>query len=455
MIERPLCFVLMPFGTKHDPTGGPDIDFDRIYDDAIRLGIEAAGLEPLRADEDLIGGIIHRAMLERLLRCDFAVADLTTANANVFYKLGVRHAARKATTLAIFASHQKPPFDVNYLRALPYDLGEGNRFGSREAELLRSVLARRLTELRSVAREDAVTDSPIFQLLEEYKAPDIAWLKTDIFRDRSRYSAELKRELADARYRRDSDALVHIQEKLGPLNDVEVGVLVDLFLSYRDVAAWDRMIQLYEQLPASLRRTVMVRQQYALALNRNRQRDEAIEILEAIIREQGPSSETNGLIGRVYKDLWVEASKAGDERQAAGYLNRAITAYVRGFEADWRDAYPGINAVTLLELKGDDASLKLKSDLLPVVRFAVTQRLKSTKPDYWDHATMLELAVLDDDEASAWQHLSAALVAVRELWEPLSTGNNLTLIRDARGKRGIENLWLDQIIEQLEKPRMV
>jgi len=152
MIERPLCFVLMPFGTKHDPTGGPDIDFDRIYDDAIRLGIEAAGLEPLRADEDLIGGIIHRAMLERLLRCDFAVADLTTANANVFYKLGVRHAARKATTLAIFASHQKPPFDVNYLRALPYDLGEGNRFGSREAELLRSVLATRLTELRSVAR---------------------------------------------------------------------------------------------------------------------------------------------------------------------------------------------------------------------------------------------------------------------------------------------------------------
>ena len=26
----PLCFVLMPFGSKHDPAGGPDIDFDRV-----------------------------------------------------------------------------------------------------------------------------------------------------------------------------------------------------------------------------------------------------------------------------------------------------------------------------------------------------------------------------------------------------------------------------------------
>ena len=31
MIACPLCFVLMPFGTKKDPSGGPDSDFDRIY----------------------------------------------------------------------------------------------------------------------------------------------------------------------------------------------------------------------------------------------------------------------------------------------------------------------------------------------------------------------------------------------------------------------------------------
>ncbi|HEV2764226.1 MAG TPA: hypothetical protein VGV38_14680, partial [Pyrinomonadaceae bacterium] len=120
MSDRPLCFVLMPFGRKKDPSGGPDINFDRIYEDAVRPAIEDAGMEPIRADEERTGGIIHRAMFERLLLCDFAVADLTTANANVFYELGVRHAARPATTLAIFAGQQFLPFDVNYLRALPY-----------------------------------------------------------------------------------------------------------------------------------------------------------------------------------------------------------------------------------------------------------------------------------------------------------------------------------------------
>ncbi|HEY6187200.1 MAG TPA: TRAFs-binding domain-containing protein, partial [Pyrinomonadaceae bacterium] len=289
MADLPLCFVLMPFGMKKDPSGGPDIDFDRIYQDAIHPGIEAAGMEPVRADEERTGGIIHRAMFERLLLCDFAVADLTTANANVFYELGVRHTARPATTLTIFASHQMPPFDVNYLHALPYRLGEGNTFGAGEAELLRNALSTRLNQLRSVALRDEIADSPIFQLLgaDGYKAPDIARLKTDVFRDRMRYSVETKRALADARESRSKDALVKIEEGFKALDAVEMGVLVDLFLSYRAVQAWDRMIELYERLPASLQRSVMLREQLAFALNRSKRRREAIEILEKIASEQG------------------------------------------------------------------------------------------------------------------------------------------------------------------------
>jgi len=111
--EKPLCFVLMPFGAKKDPAGGPDIDFDAIYEKAIQPAVESAGMECIRADEERTGGIIHKPMFERLLLCDFAVADLTTANPNVFYELGIRHAARPATTLAIFAKNTRLPFDVN------------------------------------------------------------------------------------------------------------------------------------------------------------------------------------------------------------------------------------------------------------------------------------------------------------------------------------------------------
>ncbi len=449
MNNPPLCFVLMPFGTKKDPGGGPDIDFDAIFEQGIRPGIEAAGMEPVRADEERTGGIIHKAMFERLLLCDFAVADLTTANPNVFYELGVRHAVRPATTLALFAAQQKLPFDVSFLRALPYELSDGNRFESEAASRLRTALTRRLEELREMARTEGVTDSPLFQLLTEYKAPDIARLKTDTFREQVRYAAGVKRALAEARSRANAEAVAGIEEELGSLDAVEAGVLVDLFLSYRAVLQWQRMADLYERLPITLRRSVLVREQLAFALNRLGERERALGVLEEVVSEQGPSSETCGLLGRVYKDLWVQAKSAGNTALANGYLDRAIGAYARGFEADWRDAYPGINAVTLMEIKGDGESLRRKAELLPVVRFAVTQRLRSARPDYWDHATLLELAVLAGDGAAASQPLSDALAAVREPWEPATTANNLELIRQARGERGTVEAWLDGILGAL------
>ena len=448
--QRPLCFVLMPFGTKKDPGGGPDIDFDRIYEAAIRPAIEAAGMEPLRADEERTGGIIHRAMFERLLLCDYAVADLTGANANVFYELGIRHATRPATTLAIFGNQHKPPFDVNYLRSLPYDLGEMNRFGTAEAARLQTQLAQRLGERRVVAIEDAATDSPLFQLLTDFKPPDIARLKTDVFRDQVRYAARTKSELATARSSRDLPALKAIESSLGPLDGVEAGVLVDLFLSYRALQSWDQMIALHDRLPAVLRRAILVREQLAFALNRSGRWEEALRILEEVAREQGPSSETQGLIGRIYKDRWVGARAAGDNPRASGFLSRAIDAYVKGFEADWRDAYPGINAVTLLDIQGTEPALTRKEELLPVVRYAVKRRIQGSRPDYWDYATQLELAVLANDEAATSEALSWATSAIREAWEPLTTANNLRLIQEARKERGVAESWLEQVIAALD-----
>jgi hypothetical protein len=211
------------------------------------------------------------------------------------------------------------------------------------------------------------------------------------------------------------------------------------------------MIDLYQRLPAVLQRSILVREQFGFALNRAGNRNQALHVLEGVINEQGPSSETCGLIGRVYKDQWVEQTREGNEFAAKGFLDKAIKAYVAGFEADWRDAYPGINAVTLLDIRGDDASLQQKSEVLPVVRFAVIQRIRFSTPDYWDYATLLELAVLDNDSATAQQHLGSALSSIRETWEPSTTANNLRLIRDARGSRNMTEDWLDEIIAALER----
>jgi hypothetical protein len=110
-MARPLCFILMPFGKKPNSTGSI-IDFDAVYRDLIGPAISEADLDPLRADEEMTGGIIHKPMFERLILCEYAVADLTTANANVFYELGIRHAIRPWSTVLIFAEGGRLPFDV-------------------------------------------------------------------------------------------------------------------------------------------------------------------------------------------------------------------------------------------------------------------------------------------------------------------------------------------------------
>jgi tetratricopeptide (TPR) repeat protein len=195
---------------------------------------------------------------------------------------------------------------------------------------------------------------------------------------------------------------------------------------------------------------VMVQEQLALALNRLGRRDEAERVLNELLESRGPSSETYGILGRVYKDRWEEALKRGERAAARGLLEKAIGAYLKGFETDWRDAYPGVNAVTLMELKEPPDPRREK--LVTIVAYAVERRVAAGKPDYWDYATQLELAVLGRDEQAAFDALGNALASVREKWEPETTLRNLRLIREAREGRGETTTdWIKEIENELEK----
>lgn len=434
---RPLCFILMPFGRK--PAGdGRVVDFDNVYEQLIHPAVETAGLEPLRADEETAGGVIHKAMFERLILCEYAVADLTTANANVFYELGLRHAVRPHATQLIFAEGWgQLPFDVALLRAFPYRLGADGRPADVGGDS--AALSAKLS-----AAHGSMTDSPVFQMVEGF--PDIQRLKTDVFRDRVRYASDIKVSLAKAR--RNGPAAVHeVETGLGDIVHADSGVIVDLFLSYRAVSDWDAMLSLSERMSPVLATTVMVREQRALALNRADRGEEAETELLRLIAERGASSETCGILGRVYKDRWQTALDRGEAALARGLLEKAISAYLRGFETDWRDAYPGINAVTLMELI--DPPDPRQAALLPVVRYAVERRIASGAADYWDYASRLELGVLARDEAGAEVALGDALAHLREGWEAATTARNLRLIADSRSRRDEATAWLPAIIAAL------
>jgi tetratricopeptide (TPR) repeat protein len=445
-----LCFVDMPFGQKPDLKSGVVVDFDQIYNEAIKPAIKECGLEPLRGDEERTGGIIHGAMFARLLLAEFVVADLTLANANVFYELGIRHAARPFTTVPIFANVSALPFDVALVRAVGYQLKKG-KLTKAAAQKLKSELAGRLQEAINGV---ATNDSPLFQLIPKFPGIDLPEEVTESFKDRIKEAEEFREMLSSARaqpLREEREGLLKIRGDLGDLKTVQRSLLIQLMTSFRDAEAFEELIELYNNFPGPLKDYVIAKQQFALALNRRNQsddREKALRILDELLKNRGPDSETLGIKGRIHKDTYKEAAQAG-RITATAALDDAIDAYTKGFEADPRDYYPGVNAINLLIQKGDTEALKDVERLLPLVSFAVARRGGASSADYWDLATVLELACIGEDWATANRVIPKAVLAATDSFKTATTLDNLRLLKQARERAGREVTELDGILNEL------
>lgn len=107
------CFVMMPFGGW----------FDRYYQEVYVPAIKAAGLEPVRADALFTTGSVVEQIWEQVQKSTVLLADLSNKNANVFYELGLAHAATKPVVLTA-RDIDDVPFDLRHLRVITYDVNE-------------------------------------------------------------------------------------------------------------------------------------------------------------------------------------------------------------------------------------------------------------------------------------------------------------------------------------------
>lgn len=427
----------MPYHAVQDDEG-EQIDFRAVYDQLIAPSITEAGMEPLRADEDPESrGIFQKSMFERLVVCEFAVADLSTGNANVYYELGVRHALRPYSTVLLFREDYRLPLDVAHGSAERYRLDPDGK--PVDVEETRARLVSRLRAAR-----EARVDSPVHQLVTGLPVVEVDHERIDSFRVHADREEQLRRALEQAG-RQGVEQIRRVETALGRTEDLDVRTAIDLLLTYRSRSGWSDMVRLVRGLAKPVARVELIQQAYVWALNRCGEDGEAERLADDLVRQR-PSSETYGLLGRIYKDRWV---RAVSPVRRAGFLGKAINNYVKGFEADWRDPYPGINAVTLLSLSSPpDPRL---AELLPVVSYASAQRLsrKDRDPHYWDHATDLALAVLASDQQKAHAALECALAVVRDPLEPETTARDLSFVSDAMRARGENATWVDEIVEEL------
>jgi hypothetical protein len=436
---KPLVFVAMPFGKKRDLLHRFSIDFDEIYERGIKPAVARFDVECIRADEERSGGIIHLAMFERLLLAEVAIVDATLSNPNVYYELGVRHAARPRATIIVGSGEGPLPFDIAMIRAIPYALTDG-RLEETDAHAFADALASRL---EYALGEYQAKDSPLFQMIPGLPEQVLPHDITDTFRARSRELDAIRRQLDAAKHtvgeqRLEATAAVDkiARLHLSTVSQADTELFLEVFLTYRDLEAWNEMIAFADGAPKGLSTSVqMIREQLAFALNRRyaktkdpNDRVRAVAILEEIIGEKGHSPETSSLLARIYKDQYFESLAAGDRFKASGSLTRAVDLYRQGFNADPRDYYPGVNLCTLLALKGAPEAREELKRTMPAVAFAIGRLggLKST--DYWQVASVLELAILASDADTALRALEILATIDAPNWCFVTTAHNLDLL---------------------------
>ena len=428
----PTCYVTTPFGVKPSRDTGQVVDYDHVYQSAIRPAAEFAGCTVMRADEYTSGGIFHKSILRMGIAADVFIADLGDGNANVMYEVGVRHASRRGIAILIAPSGNRIPFNINYSRILLYQVGSNGRLEDAEVvrlrDLLMSVIQQALGEQRN--------DSPVFEFFPGYHVELPEELQPAEAKTRM-YSPALKqvfsRSGSPAKRKESAKAAEEIVKTTASGDPIAA---VEVLKKYRELGAWDELIRFGDELPPPVRELAQVQQMLALALNRRNQsgdQERAVAMMEELVARTGGDGETHGILGRIYKDRFALSHDPAD-------IQRAIAHYRAGFEKDPSDYYPGVNLVNLLMVHGGDAGRHELADVLPRVRRALEARMDLERPDYWDLATAVELALSAGDWAEAREYARRIVASTPDAWMIESTLANLRRLKQVLSNEGVEAL---------------
>jgi len=306
------------------------IDFDAVYKDVFKPAIdgirlpEGGTLIARRADDDLMSGIISREMYRYIEYSRFAIADITSLGANVFLELGQRYRARESGTAVFRQTDATIPFDINQVRALPYEYAPRER-ALESRRLIRKVLTQSLEFNR--------IDSPVWDALKEQQTgtnvdDELRMADESIGRQDWTTAEQLLRK---ALKRQPANPLVHFR----------VGLML------RDQGRWDEAIASFASatrlLPghADGHRELGIAQ--SLRFKGTQQPPDGIGELERAV----------ALAPRDYDAL----ASLGGAMNRAGRRREALAHYRKAAEVSLGHPYPLLNVMKLeTELDGKPAS---------------------------------------------------------------------------------------------------
>jgi tetratricopeptide (TPR) repeat protein len=390
----PIAFMVMPFSRK--PTGRTEkdvpaeVDFDALWERVHQPVLQELGYQAVRADRD-VGALIITQMIQRLAIADLVVADITLANANVYYEVGVRHAAMNQGCVLVSADWARPVFDLDQMRQLRFPLADGD-VSEQAAEAAREVLRRDLKGLVDGS-------SPVFDAVPGFPKPAVERVNAfaDTMAELSRFEADV-RAVRAAPESQQADRVRALVERYGKRPAVREIVALELLRTIRDHLGWHDLLDYVEGLPPKLALLPLVLEQQALALAKLGDPAGAVGRLEQLIETHGETAERLGLLGGRYKALLRAAETPRERRQ---YLNKAIAAYQRGMDVDLNAYYSASNLPRLYRERGEpgDEQRAVEAEVATVL--ACRAALANGTKDEWVRPTLLGLAFERGDVTEA------------------------------------------------------
>ena len=378
------CFVIMGFGIKTDFATGRKLDLNKSYKLLIKPVVEKKGLKCIRADEILHSGSIDFQMYKELYEADLVIADLSTANVNAFYELGIRHAFRKHTTIIISEDKYAYPFDLNHIKITSYThLGEAIDY----EEVLR--FQQVLGETIDAVLNKEECDSPIYTYLEELTPPLFQHLITlnNVVSDKLVEKIKVRETK-----KTDSDESNAGEYEKPVSNNPTFGLLIDqaeTALLERNYPTAKALFQAALALIAgeSKNDSYLV-QRLAFTTYKTRLPDEitalndAMNLLTRLDIERTNDTETVSLAGRIEKELF-------ERGQGNEHLANAIEFYERGYFL-LHNRYHGLNLAFLFNKRVDSYEQYSMEDKIADMVFASRIRRQVLKMCEKDWSEIVE-----------------------------------------------------------------
>uniref|UniRef100_A0A674PF44 mitogen-activated protein kinase kinase kinase n=1 Tax=Takifugu rubripes TaxID=31033 RepID=A0A674PF44_TAKRU len=438
---------------------------------------ESLALQCLRDACDMVGSRLETVnfgqldfgettVLDTFYNADIAVVEMTDAfrQLSLFYHLGVRESFSMANNIILYCDTNSDSLQSLQVSArtcsanyafIPYMVTPHNKVYCCEGSLMKG-----LTELMQPSFEMLL--GPIcMPLLDRFiqllKVSVISCFENVNNSDNIRKARELYSgtELAAE--------LSRIQHRLDNVECLSVDIVINLLLTYRDIQDYESIVKLVETLEKLPTFDPMthphVKFHYAFALNRRNlpgDRQKALDIMLPLVEaEEQVASDIYCLVGRIYKDMFLESHFTDTQSRDSG-----THWFKRGFESE-PTLHSGINYAVLLLAAGHqfDTSFELRKVGVKLSSLLGKKGSLDKLQSYWDVGFFLGASILAGDNIRVIQASEKLFKLKAPIWYLRSLVETILIYQQFHRpgaeqpspKQELVDFWMDFLVEATKR----